>query len=88
MKKIIMVERTEKSFTEVFQEFVISQTAKGVSDTTLTNYHYHMRNIAKYLDTEQTFDDITKKDIEAMAAAMRKKGISHNSIAIYMRMRN
>ena len=34
MRKITMVERTEKSFREVFQEFVISQTAKGGSDTT------------------------------------------------------
>ena len=57
-----------------------------MSDVTLANYHYHMKNIAKHLDTEKDFDAITKKDIEKMATAMRKKGIKHNSIATYMRM--
>ncbi len=69
-----------RSFAEVFEEFVISKTAQGVSDATLDNYHYHMKNIAKYLDTEEDFDAIAKKDIEKMATAMRKKGIKHNSI--------
>ena len=86
MRKITMNEQTGKSCMEVFQEFVISQTAKGVSDTTLTNYHYHMQNIAKYLDVERDFEDVTKKDIEAMAAAMRRNGLAHNSIATYFRM--
>ena len=86
MQEITMNIRAGRSFAEVFEEFVISKTAQGVSDATLANYHYHMKNIAKYLDTEEDFDAITKKDIEKMATAMRKKGIKHNSIATYMRM--
>ena len=75
-----------RSFQDIFEEFVISKTAQGVTDVTLNNYHYHLKNIAKYLDLERDFDEIKKKDIEQMAAAMRKNGIKHNSIATYMRM--
>ncbi len=86
MREIPMDPGAGRSFREVFEEFVISKMAKGVSDVTLNNYHYHLKNIAKYLDIERDFDEITKRDIERMAAAMRQKGIKHNSIATYMRV--
>ena len=86
MREITMFDSTEKSFKEVYEEFVISRTARGFSDTTLVNYRYHMKNISKYLDIDRAFDSITKRDIEQIAAAMRKNGIAHNSIATYMRL--
>ena len=86
MNEITMNASAGMSFQEVFEAFVISKTAQGVSEVTLNNYHYHMKNISRFLDLEQHFDQITKKDIERMATAMRKKGIKHNSIATYMRM--
>ena len=86
MREITMNPEAGRSFKEVFEEFVISKTAQGVSDVTLNNYHYHFMNISKYIDVERGFDEIKKKDIEQMAAVMRKKGIQHNSIATYMRM--
>ena len=86
MREITMNSGAGRSFKEVFEEFVISKTAQGVSEATLDNYHYHMKNISHYLDTERDFDDIKKKDIEIMAVAMRKAGIKHNSIATYLRM--
>ena len=86
MKEITMNYASGRSFREVFEEFVISKTAHGVSDATINNYHYHLKNIANYLDLEQTFENITKKDIERMVVEMRKKGIKHNSIATYLRM--
>ena len=81
-----MYSGTGRSFKEVYEEFVISKTAQGVSDATLNNYRYHLKAISRYLDTEKDFDEITKKDIERMAAAMRQSGIKHNSIATYLRM--
>ena len=86
MKEITMNYASGRSFREVFEEFVISKTAQGVSDATINNYHYHLKNIANYLDLEQTDDNITKNDIEKMVGEMRKKGIKHNSIATYLRM--
>ena len=64
MQEITMNLGTGRSFKEVFEEFVISKTAQGVSEATLDNYNYHMRNIARYFDIEQSFDEVRKKDIE------------------------
>ena len=75
-----------KNFLEVFELFVISQSAKGVADVTIRNYKYHMKNIGNYMNLDRPFDDVTKRDIENMVAAMRQTQMAHNSIATYMRM--
>ena len=75
-----------RSFKEVFEEFVFSKTAQGVSEVTLNNYHYHLKNIARYFDIERSFDEVKKKDFEMMVVEMRKAGLRHNSIATYLRM--
>ena len=46
------------SMKEVFETFVVAQTAKGVSEKTLSTYHSHFRAIGKHLDTALTFDDL------------------------------
>ena len=66
--------------------FVISQSAKGIADVTIRNYRYHMKNIGNYMNLDRPFDDVTKRDIENMVAAMRQTQMAHNSIATYMRM--
>ena len=86
MKKIEMPTRESKNFLEVFEMFVISQAAKGVADITIRNYRYHMKNMSNYFDAEKPFDEVTKRDIEAKAVAMRKAGLAHNTIATYNRM--
>lgn len=83
---IEMPAESEKTFRELYELFVISHAARGVSETTLKNYDYHMRNIAKYLDVEQIFEAITKRDIEAAITNMRRAGLAHNSIATYTRL--
>ena len=65
MQEITMHEQTKLNFSEVFHMFEISQSAKGVSDTTLKNYKYHLKNISKYIDTQKPFEKITKRDIES-----------------------
>ena len=86
MQKIIMPTEETKNFLEVFELFVISQSAKGVADVTIRNYKYHMKNIGNYMNLNRPFDDVTKRDIENMVAAMRQTQMAHNSIATYMRM--
>lgn len=81
-----MPKRESKNFLEVFEMFVISQAAKEVSDITIRNYRYHMKNMSNYFDAEKPFDEVTKRDIEAMVVAMRKAGLAHNTIATYNRM--
>ena len=86
MQKIMMPTEETKNFLEVFELFVIAQSAKGVADVTLRNYRYHIKNIGNYMDLNRPFDFITKRDIETMVATMRNSGMAHNSIATYMRM--
>ena len=45
-----------------------------------------MKKMSNYFDAEKPFDEVTKRDIEAMVVAMRKAGLAHNTIAIYNRM--
>ena len=66
MKKIEMPTQETKIFSEVFEMFVISQTAKGVADITIRNYRYHMKNMSHYFDAEKPFEDVTKRDIETI----------------------
>ena len=44
-----------KNFLEVFELFVISQSAKGVADVTIRNYKYHMKNIGNYMNLDRPF---------------------------------
>ena len=75
MKQIEMPTRESKNFLEVFEMFVISQAAKGVSDITIRNYRYHMKNMSNYFDAEKPFDEVTKRDIEAMVYPFPNRGI-------------
>ena len=47
-KKIAEIYENENFFDEIFELFVVSKTANGVSDATLRNYHYHRKAISKY----------------------------------------
>ena len=59
MQKIIMPTEETKNFLDVFELFVISQSAKGVADVTIRNYKYHMKNIGNYSSSQRdAVDDI------------------------------
>ena len=83
MRKLKMPKQQLNNFEDVFHIFEASQNAKGVSETTLNNYKYNLKNISKYLYVRKPFEDVTKRDIEQMVAAMREAGLAHNSIATY-----
>ena len=85
MRKLKMPKQELNNFEDVFHIFEASKNAKGVSETTLNNYKYNLKNISKYLDVKKPFDDVTKSDVEQMVVAMRKAGLAHNSIATYVR---
>lgn len=76
------------SLKAVWETFVIAQTAKGVSDATIANYHSHLRAIGKHLDIEMPFDTLTKRDLEKMVVSMREAGLAHNTVATYLRVMN
>lgn len=78
--------RKEKTFSEVYGEFIISRTAKGISDATISKYHQVLHNISKYFDIEMPLYSLTKSDIEEMVVKMRAAALAHNSIATYVRV--
>jgi hypothetical protein len=51
-QKITMNASSYKSVAEVFDDFVISQTAQGLSEITLANYHHHFHSISRHFDIE------------------------------------
>lgn len=85
-RKITMNASSYKSVAEVFEDFVISQTAQGLSPVTLTNYCHHFHSISRHLDTSQSMDTLTKSKLEAMVVSMRQSGLAHNSISSYCRV--
>ena len=85
-RKITMNASSYKSVAEVFEDFVISQTAQGLSSVTLTNYRHHFHSISRHLDTSQSMDALTKSKLEAMVVSMRQSGLAHNSISSYCRV--
>lgn len=85
-RKITMLNNSQKTYGEVFSAFITAQTAKGVSDITIRNYHNNLHNVSKYLDTQMPFDKLRKSDLEGMIVAMREAGLAHNSISTYVRI--
>ena len=85
-KKIKFRGQLNKSIAEVFDEFVVSQTAQGLSPITLTTYRHHIHSISNHLDIQKPLDTLTRKDLEAMVVSMRASGLAHNSISSYCRV--
>lgn len=73
---------------KAFKDFIISKTAEGVKDKTITTYHHHFTAAQKHLDIDMTFLDLSKSDLEKMLVSMRSSGLSHNSISTYVKSLN
>ena len=54
------------SIKEAFEDFVVAQTAKGISDKTVETYHAYFRSIGKHLDTSLTFDVLKQTGLDGM----------------------
>lgn len=85
-RKISIRGHFDKSVAEVFADFVVSQTAKGLSEITLSNYRNHIHSISNHLDIQKPLASLTKRDLEAMIVSMRSSGLAHNSISSYCRV--
>ena len=85
-RKITMNGQFRKSVAEVFDDFVLSQMAQGLSDITIATYRHHIHSISNHLDIQKPMEALTRKDLEAMIVSMRASGVAHNSISSYCRV--
>ena len=84
-KKITMKNLQEKTFRDVYDDFVIAKKARGVTEYTIRNYRHHFKSIEKYIDVDMPFRELTKSKIDEMIIEMRQSNLAHNSIATYVR---
>ena len=85
-RKIQLTDNSLTSFEELFNIFETSQKAKGVAESTLSNYEMALRVYRRYLDLTLSVSEISKRDIEKMLVAMREDGLAHNSITSRLRI--
>ena len=85
-RKIKRIPQTTLSMKGAFDEFVVAQTAKGLTEPTIKNYHAHFHSISRHVDIEKSFSDLTQADIDGMIVSMRKSGLATNSISSYVRV--
>lgn len=85
-RKITMGAQSRKSVAEVFDDFVVSKMAQGLSDITIATYRHHIHSISNHLDIQKPLEALTRKDLEAMVVSMRASGLAHNSISSYCRV--
>ena len=64
--KIYFPEQVSETIEEAFSSFIISQTSKGVTATTIRNYHLHLRSISQHLDIKMPLCGLTKRHLEKM----------------------
>ena len=85
-KRIKWTDNDVISLTKAFDAFVLSQMAKGITEKTAKSYRSHYKALAKHLDINKTFAELSKRDIEAMILSMRQTDLAQNSISSYVRV--
>jgi len=80
-----MYSQADTPVLDYFKQYLISCTAKGLSETTLKTYQGHFNSLSKFLDMETPLSLLSKTDVEQAIVTMRDKGLSQNSIASYIR---
>ena len=85
-RKQLFRQLNNQTVAEIFERFVASQTAKGVSDKTIRNYHSHLHSLQKHLDFSAPLATLTQEDLDNMVISMRQSGLAHSSISSYLRV--
>ena len=85
-RKIKRTPTSALSIKVAFEVFVVAQTAKGFTASTIQNYHSHFHSISKHIDIEMPFCELGQADIEGMIVSMWESGLAINSISSYIRV--
>lgn len=83
-RKLTMYSQSDTPVQEYFKQYLISCTAKGLSEATLKTYQSH--SPSKFLDMSIALSNLDRNDVEQAIVSMREKKLSPNSIASYIRV--
>ncbi len=84
MAKISMT--NGNTIAEVFERFITSKTAQGLSEKTLTGYRHHFHTIGKYIPLDIPIEQLNNEHLEQLIAGMRSTDLAANSISSYVRV--
>ena len=84
-RRIQIVQTKQKTFSQIYENFIHSKTVLGMSDIIIRNYRNILHSISKHLDIEMPFAELDKRTLENMIVSMRGAGLSHNIISTYVR---
>ena len=83
--KRITIKKPELSIEEAFYRCLISKSAEGLAEKTISTYKSHFRTLSNYFDTSLNISGLNKNIIEDVITSLRKKDISPNTISSYCR---
>ena len=72
-------------FEQLFNDFIVTCKAKGLSEKTISTYQRHLHCISKYLDITKPMVKIKQSDLESIVVELRSRDISPNTIQSYVR---
>ena len=73
------------TFEQLYNDYLTTCKAKGLSEKTVQSYATHLKCFGKYLDLDTPIEDLTQKHLEQMVNQMRDNGLSPNTIRSYLR---
>lgn len=84
-KKIQMEKAGNENILETFGVYLNTCKGRGLSEKTIKTYTQHFQSLQRFLDMERPIGELTRGDVDQMAAGMRAAGLARNSVASYMR---
>ena len=79
-RKQLFRQSNNQTVAEIFERFVASQTAKGVSDKTIQNFYSHLHSLQKHLDFSAPLVTLTKEDLDSMVISIQRSFTRHSSL--------
>lgn len=82
MKKISMA-MEDRSISDLLKSFLRAKESLGVSPATIRSYEMQFQAIGRDLDLNTAICELRKTDLDRAVSAMRRRGLSPNSIKTY-----
>ena len=85
MRKKAIFDTGGNSISEVFELFLLSKRAEGVTGETVHTYQTHFKSLSSLLDTEKSIENLTKKDLQDLVKSLLEREIQDTTVSSYVR---